>query len=53
MPPHEMVDRFIPGSPVRAHAGTIPPLSIKFTVAKPHNFGESIENGLEDCKKAG
>ena len=52
MPTHEMVDRFVPGSPVCADARAIPPLSVKLPVAKLHNFGKSIENGLEDCKKA-
>lgn len=52
MAPHEMVHRLIPGSPVSPNTGTVPPLSVKFSVAKSHDFSERVEDRLKDREEA-
>ena len=40
---HELIDRLIPGAPVDAHAGTVPPFGVELAVAELHNFSQGIE----------
>ena len=53
VPPHEMIDRLIPGPPVSPNARTVPPLRIEFSVAKSHYFCQCIKHRLKDRKKSG
>ena len=44
---HELIDRHVPGPPVRPYRRTVPPLAVKLPVAKAHHLRQSIETGLE------
>lgn len=50
---HEMIYRLIPGPPISANARTIPPLRVKFSVAKPHNLRQCVERRLENSEESG
>ena len=52
MPSHKMVYGRVPRPPISTHARAVPPLTIKLSVSKSHDFGQGIEHRLEDCKKA-
>lgn len=49
---HEMVHRSVPGAPVRAYAGAIPPFAVELPVSKPHYFCQSVQEGLEQGKES-
>lgn len=53
VPPHEMVDGFVPRAPVVAHRRTVPPIRVEFAVTKTHDFRQGVEDGLEDGEEAG
>ena len=52
MPPHEMIDRPIPGPPISADARTIPPIREEFSVTESHDFGQCVKRRLEKGEKA-
>jgi hypothetical protein len=52
MPPHEIGDRLVPGSPVGADTTHVPPLTIELAVSKLQHFGQSIEERLEKGEEA-
>ena len=52
VPTHEVIDGFIPCSPISAHAGTVPPVGIELSIAEAHNFRQGVKGGLEDCEEA-
>ena len=52
MPPHEMIDRPIPGPPISADARTIPPIREEFSVTESHDFGQCVKRRLENGEKA-
>ncbi len=49
---HEMVNGFVPGTPVSTHGRAIPPIGVEFAVAETHEFGQGVEDGLEDGEEA-
>lgn len=51
MPPHEVGDRLIPGSPVRTDARAIPPIRVELAVSEFHNFSQGIQGRLENSKE--
>lgn len=50
---HELVDGFIPRAPVRADAIGVPPIAVEVAVTEAGDFGEGIEEGLEEREEAG
>lgn len=50
---HEMVDGFVPCTPVGTHGRAIPPIGVEFAVAETHEFRQGVEDGLEDSEEAG
>ena len=53
MSTHEVVDRLVPGAPIRAYGGGIPPFCIEFAVAEAHDLREAVERGLKCGEEAG
>lgn len=53
VPSHEVVDGLVPGAPVRADGGRIPPFGVEFPIAEAHDLREAVERGLEDGEEAG
>lgn len=49
---HELVDGLVPGSPVYAYARTVPPVSIELSVTEFHDFGKSVQEGLEEREES-
>jgi hypothetical protein len=47
MPLHKMINGFIPTRPIYPHATNIPPIAVKLSIPKSHNFSERIEERLE------
>ena len=52
MPSHELVDGLVPGAPVDAYAGAIPPIRVELAVAKACHFGQRIQEALEEGEEA-
>ena len=49
---HVVGDGLVPHGPVGADAARIPPIAVKFAIAKPHDFGQGVEGGLEEGEEA-
>lgn len=52
MLPHEVVNWLVPCSPIRSDTRTIPPFGVKFSITKPHQFRQSVQDRLEDRKES-
>lgn len=50
---HELIDGFVPGSPVGAYAVAVPPVAVEIAVAETGDFGEGVEEGLEEGEETG
>lgn len=53
VPAHELVDGFIPGAPVDAYAGAIPPVCVELAVAEAGDLGQGVQEALEEGEEAG
>ena len=47
MSPHEIRDRLVPGSPVRANTADVPPIAVELAVAEAHHFSQGVKCRLE------
>lgn len=50
---HELVDGLVPGAPIGADAGGVPPVGVEVAVAEAGDLGEGVEEGLEEGEESG
>lgn len=49
---HEVIDWFIPCSPVRPDARTVPPVHVELAIREAHNLCQSVQERLEQSEKS-
>ena len=52
MPSHEVIDRFVPFSPIDTYAGAVPPFRIELSIVEHHDFCKRVQGRVKDGEES-
>lgn len=52
VPPHKVVDWFVPRSPIHPDTGAVPPVRVEFPISEPCDLRQCVQERLEKREEA-